>query len=76
MSTSTKSTSHRSSLGESSAEDLNNDNDNDMWRNEIPQSDKVTDAEQDQELSVSASKKRFFDVVDVVLRIAIVLLFL
>ncbi|KAL7728854.1 hypothetical protein ACLKA6_004200 [Drosophila palustris] len=70
-------TLHRSSLGESSAEDL--DNGNDMWRNELPLNDDEVAPEmelsQEQELSVPASKKRFIDVVDIGLRIVIVCVF-
>ncbi|XP_034484877.1 phospholipid phosphatase 5 isoform X2 [Drosophila innubila] len=75
MSIPSMSTLHRSSLGESSAEDL----DNAMWRNELPQNDDVLpemELSQEPELSsVPASKKRLIDVVDVVLRIVIVLVF-
>lgn len=76
MSIASKTTLHRSSLGESSAEDLNNA----MWRNELPHNDDVLpemELSEEQELSpVPGSKKRFINVVDVVLRVVIVLVFL
>lgn len=74
-----KSSSHRSSLGESTAEDMSQDNE--MWRNELslgkdtdPDQDK--EQEQKKELPVASSFERFSDLVDVVIRIAIVLVFM
>lgn len=74
-----KSSSHRSSLGESTAEDMSQNNE--MWRNELSLG-KDTDADQDQEpeqqkeLPVASSFQRLSDLVDVVVRIAIVLVFM
>lgn len=76
-----KSSSHRSSLGESTAEDMSQNNE--MWRNELSLG-KDTDADQDQdqdqeqqkELPVASSFKRLSDLVDVAIRIAIVLVFM
>lgn len=74
-----KSSSHRSSLGESTAEDMSQNNE--MWRNELslgkdtdPDQDK--EQEQKKELPVASSFERFSDLVDVVIRIAIVLVFM
>lgn len=74
-----KSSSHRSSLGESTAEDMSQNNE--MWRNELslgkdtdPDQDK--EQEQKKELPVASSFNRFSDLVDVVIRIAIVLVFM
>lgn len=74
-----KSSSHRSSLGESTAEDMSQNNE--MWRNELslgkdtdPDQDK--EQEQKKELPVASSFNRLSDLVDVVIRIAIVLVFM
>lgn len=76
-----KSSSHRSSLGESTAEDMSQNNE--MWRNELslgkdtdPDQDKEQEQEQKKELPVASSFNRFSDLVDVVIRIAIVLVFM
>lgn len=76
-----KSSSHRSSLGESTAEDMSQNNE--MWHNELSLG-KDTDLDQDQqqeqeqqkELPVASSFKRFSDLVDVIIRIAIVVVFM
>ncbi|KAH8311392.1 hypothetical protein KR044_006068 [Drosophila immigrans] len=76
--TPSKSVSHRSSLGESLTEDLDNGRAGDMWRNELKPNDDDMPREESEEQQSSvlpASKKRFIDVVDAVIRIVIVLVF-
>lgn len=83
MSTPKKTMSHHSSLCESTAEDMTqncgSENSEEMWRNELSLGKDVqleTDQEQQKELPVPSSFKRFSDLVDIVLRIAIVLVFM
>ncbi|XP_062126149.1 phospholipid phosphatase 5 isoform X1 [Drosophila sulfurigaster albostrigata] len=71
--TPSKSVLHRSSLGESSTEDLDIRSANNMWRNEFKPNDEAPIEEREEQ--VPASKKRFIDIVDVVIRIVIVVVF-
>ncbi|EDW68143.2 phospholipid phosphatase 5 isoform X1 [Drosophila virilis] len=77
MSTTSKSTPHRSSLGKSSIEDLDvRENENEMWRNELQQNDELLpEAEPDQDPPVPARRKKYSDLVDIVIRIVITLIF-
>ncbi|KAH8359915.1 hypothetical protein KR093_009508 [Drosophila rubida] len=77
MTTPSKSDSHRSSLGESSTEDLDIGRASDMWRNELKPNDDVPreELQQQQQSSVPARKKRLIDAVDVVIRMVIVMVF-
>lgn len=83
MSTPKKTISHHSSLFESTAEDTTqncgSENSEEMWRNELSLGKDVqseTDQEEQKELPVASSFKRLSDLVDIVIRIAIVLVFM
>lgn len=83
MSTPKKAMSDHSSLCENTAEDMTqncgSDNSKEMWRNELSLGKDIpseSDQEQQKELPVASNFKRFSDLVDVALRIAIAMVFM
>ncbi|XP_064549726.1 phospholipid phosphatase 5 isoform X2 [Drosophila montana] len=76
MSTTSKTMPHRSSLGKSSIEDLDVVDETEMWRNELKTNDELLPEEEpDQDPLVPARRKKYSDVVDIVIRIVITLIF-